>query len=278
MQFAYLSESLGIKKVSETSIAGVFEIDGLYGGYGITVGNALRRVLFSSLPGAAVTQFKIKGTQHQFSTVSGVAEDIVQISLNLKRLRFRAHTDEPQVLILKVKGEKVVTAADIEANAQVEIINSDAVIATLTDKSSELEIELTVERGLGFYPIEERKADKLPIGTVAVDAAFSPVVKVNFSVENMRVGDRTDYNRLIISIETDGSITPSSALHKASNILKDHFEKISQVEVKEFETMERPAEKKKTAKKSAAKKKSSASTGGRSSSGGKGGSSSGGKK
>lgn len=256
MKFAYLSESLGIKKVSETGTAGVFEIDGLYGGYGITVGNALRRALFSSLPGAAVTQFKIKGTQHQFSTISGVAEDIVQISLNLKKLRFRAHTDEPQVLTIKVKGEKTVTAADIETNAEIGVINPDAVIATLTSKSSELEMELTVERGLGFFPVEARKADKLPIGTVAVDAAFSPVVKVNFSVENMRVGDRTDYNRLIMSIETDGSITPSSALHKASNILKDHFEKISQVEVKEFEMAEQPAEKSKTAKKSTAKKKS----------------------
>lgn len=254
MQFAYLSESVTIKKVSETDTEGVFEIEGLYTGYGITVGNALRRVLFSSLPGAAVTQFKIKGGQHQFSTVPNVKEDVVEIGMNLKKLRFRAHTDEPQTLYLRAKGEKAVTAADLELNANVDLINSEAVIATLTDKSAELELELTVERGLGFVPVEARKSEKLPIGTLALDAAFSPVVKASFTVENMRVGDRTDYNRLIIAITTDGSITPSAAAHKASNILKDHFDKISNIEVRELEL--RPVEivkkkpKKKTAKKS----------------------------
>lgn len=252
MQFAYLSESLIIKRVSENKTEGVFDIEGLFSGYGITVGNALRRVLFSSLPGAAVTQFRIKGAQHQFSTISGVSEDVVEISLNLKKIRFRVHTDEPQVLTLKIKGEKEVTAADIEANSQVEIISPDVKIATLTEKSAELDLEITVERGLGFVPVEARKSDKLPIGTIALDAAFSPVVKVNFSVENMRVGDRTDYNRLVISITTDSSITPSSALHKASNILKDHFEKISQIDVKELEIA--PAVEKKVAKKKTTKK------------------------
>jgi DNA-directed RNA polymerase subunit alpha len=253
MQFAYLSESVTIKKVSETNTDGVFEVEGLYSGYGITVGNALRRVLFSSLPGAAVTQFKIKGVQHSFSTVPGVSEDVVEIGLNLKKLRFRVHTDEPQTLTLKVKGEQVVTAADLEVNSQVEVMNSDAHIATLTDKSAELEMELRVERGLGFVPVEARKSEKLPIGTIALDAAFSPVVKANFSVENMRVGDRTDYNRLIVSVTTDGSITPSAALHKASNILKDHFEKISNIEVKAVEAP--AAEEEKPAKKKSAKKK-----------------------
>jgi len=252
MQFAYLSESLIIKKGAESATEGVFEIEGLYGGYGITVGNALRRVLFSSLPGAAVTQFNIKGTQHQFSTIEGIAEDVVEIGLNLKNIRFRVHTDEPQVLTLKMKGECEVTAADIESNSQVEIITPDVKIATLTSKTAELNLEITVERGLGFVPVEARKADKLPIGTVALDAAFSPVVKVNFSVENMRVGDRTDYNRLVLTVMTDGSITPSSALHKAANILKDHFEKISQVEVKEVEIA--PVTEKKTAKKKTTKK------------------------
>jgi len=254
MQFAYLSESVTIKKVSETNTDGVFEVEGLYSGYGITVGNALRRVLFSSLPGAAVTQFKIKGVQHAFSTVPNVSEDVVEIGLNLKRLRFRVHTDEPQTLTVKVKGEKVVTAADVELNAEVEVMNPDAHIATLTDKSAELEMELRVERGLGFVPVEARKSEKLPIGTVALDASFSPVVKANFAVENMRVGDRTDYNRLIVSVTTDGSITPSAALHKASNILKDHFDKISNIEVKAVEVSE-PEEEKPAKKKSAKKKK-----------------------
>ena len=252
MQFAYLSESVTIKKVSETGNEGVFEVEGLYRGYGITIGNALRRVLFSSLPGAAVTQFKIKGVGHQFSTIPDVSEDVIEIGLNLKKVRFRAHNDEPQVLTLKVKGEKVVTASDIELNSDVELITPDAVIATLSSKSAELEMEITVERGLGFVPLESQKSEKLPIGTVALDAAFSPVIKANFSVENMRVGERTDYNKLVIAITTDGSITPSAALHKSANILKDHFDKVSQVEVKDFEA---PSEEdKKTAKKKTAKK------------------------
>lgn len=249
MQFAYLSESVTIKKVSETDTEGVFEVEGLYSGYGITVGNALRRVLFSSLPGAAITQFKIKGVQHQFSTIPNVAEDTVEIGLNLKKVRFRVHTDEPQTLRLRVKGEQEITAADIALNSQVEVINPKVKIATLTGKSAELEMELQVERGLGFVPVEAKKSEKLPIGTMALDAAFSPVVKANFSVENMRIGERTDYNRLIISITTDGSITPSAALHKASNILKDHFDKISNVEVKEPEI--KPAEAEIKAKKTA---------------------------
>ena len=250
MQFAYLSETVNIKRVSENNTEGIFEIEGLYTGYGVTIGNSLRRVLFSSLSGAAVTQFKISGTQHQFSTIPHVVEDVVEISLNLKKLRFRVHTDEPQTLYLKVKGEKVVTAGDIEANAEVEIINSDAYICTLTDKSAELNMELRVERGRGFIPVEDRKSEKLPIGTIAIDAVFSPIVKANFTVENMRVGDRTDFNRLIINLTTDGSITPSAALHKSTIILKDHFDKISAIDIKELEITESPEGKeKKVAKK-----------------------------
>lgn len=238
---------------------GVFEVEGLFRGYGITLGNALRRVLFSSLPGAAVTQFKIKGVGHQFTTVPGVVEDVVEIGLNLKKIRFRLHTDEPQTLTLKVKGERAVLASDIELNANLELITPDLPIATLSGKSAELEMEIQVERGLGYVPVESQKSEQLPIGTVALDASFSPVVKANFSVENMRVGDRTDYNRLIIFVTTDGSITPSSALHKSANILKDHFDKISKIEVKEVETAPaEEAEKKKAnagAKKKVSKKK-----------------------
>ena len=259
MQFAYLSESVTIKKVSETATEGVFEVEGLFRGYGITLGNALRRVLFSSLPGAAISQFKVKGVGHQFTTVPGVVEDVVEIGLNLKKIRFRLHTDEPQTLTLKVKGERAVLASDIELNANLELITPDFPIATLTGKSTELEMEIRVERGLGYVPVESQKSEQLPIGTVALDASFSPVVKANFSVENMRVGDRTDYNRLIISVTTDGSITPSSALHKSANILKDHFEKVSKIEVMEVEVESaEESDKKKTkagAKKKTAKKK-----------------------
>lgn len=227
MEYKRLSESVKIKTISANVTDGVFEIEGLYTGYGLTVGNALRRILLSSIPGAAITQVKISGVKHEFSTLEGVAEDILEISLNLKKVRFKLHTDEPQVLILEAKGENEIKAGDIKTNSQIEIINPDLHIATLTLKKAELKMEITVEKGLGYVPVESRKSDKLPIGVVAVDAIFTPVTKVNFTIENMRVGERTDYNRLKFIIETDGSITPESALHKASNILKDHFEKIS---------------------------------------------------
>lgn len=229
MEFAYLSDTLEIKKINETETVGDFEVEGLYSGYGITIGAALRRVLLSSIPGAAITQVKIKGVGHEFTTLPGVVEDMVEISMNLKKVRFQVFTNEPQILTLKVKGEKEVTAANIETNSNVKLINSDAHIATLTDKSAEFEMELTVERGLGYVPVDARKADKLPIGVIAIDAIFSPVSRVNFSVENMRVGDRTDYNRLRLSIETDGSVSPSAALRKASKILQDHFMKIAMI-------------------------------------------------
>lgn len=238
MKYQYLSETVNIKTVSESKTEGIFEIEGLYSGYGLTIGNALRRVLLSSLPGAAVTKFKIKGVEHQFTTIDGVMEDVVEIGLNLKKVRFRVYTDEPQTLTLKVKGEKEVTASDIKTNTQVEVVNPDAHIATISDRSGELDMELTIEKGLGYAPVESRKEEKLPIGEIAIDAFFSPVVNVNFSVENMRVGDRTDYNRLRISIKTDGSISPSAALRKASKILQDHFSKIANVEVRGEEESE----------------------------------------
>ncbi|MEK9154901.1 MAG: DNA-directed RNA polymerase subunit alpha [Patescibacteria group bacterium] len=251
MEYTKLSETVKIKKISETENSGIFEIEGLYVGYGLTLGNALRRALLSSLPGAAVTQIKIKGVKHEFSTISGVKEDLIEIILNLKKIRFKFFADEPQTLILKAKGEKKIKAADIETNSSVEIINSDSPIMTLTAKSSEIEMELTVEKGLGYVPVESRKTEKLPIGVIAIDAIFTPVKNVNFIVENMRVGERTDYNKLKLMIETDGSISPSSALHKAVNILKDHVDKISEVEVKNFG--EEIAPKKKETKKKAKK-------------------------
>jgi len=237
MEFAYLSSTVGIKMVSEDSRKGIFEVEGLFAGYGLTLGNALRRALLSSLPGVAVTEIKIKNAPHEFSTLPGVKEDLVELSLNFKKLRFRMHTDEPQVLTLKVKGVKAVTGADVKATSEVEIVNLDVVLANLTAKDSELDVEIKVERGLGYSPVESRKGGRLSIGTIAVDALFNPVTKVNFTSEDMRVGERTDYNRLRLEIETDGTISPSSALHKTANILKDHFEKIGAVGIKEFEEM-----------------------------------------
>ena len=250
-------DTIKIKTVSETNQKGVFEIEGLYRGYGITLGNALRRVFLSSLRGAAITKVKIKGVNHEFSTIEGVMEDVVTITLNLKRIRFRMDTDEPQILTLKIKGEKKVTAGDIKTNPQVEIVNPDALIATLTSKNASLEMELTVEKGLGYVPAEERKTEKLIIGTIAIDAIFNPIVNVNFTVEDMRVGERTDYNRLKIFIDTDGTITPSSALKESIEILKAHLEKVSLVEIKEVEAKKIKKPKKEAprkAKKSAKKK------------------------
>ncbi|MBI2592600.1 MAG: DNA-directed RNA polymerase subunit alpha [Candidatus Colwellbacteria bacterium] len=240
MEFVYLSDSVKIKRVSEDEKAGVFDIEGLYRGYGVTIGNALRRVLLSSLPGAAITRFKVKGALHEFTTIPGVVEDVVEIGLNLKRVRFRFNVKDkgPQVLTLKVKGEREVLAGDIEGNADVQVQNPDLRIATLSSKTAELDMEITVEKGLGYLTVEAQKLDRLPIGVVALDAFFSPVSRVNFLVENMRVGERTDYNKIRLEIETDGSISPSRALHKAADIVLDHFKKISDLEIKEEEQVE----------------------------------------
>lgn len=233
MNYALLSDSVSVKKISENETVGVFTIEGLYTGYGLTMGNALRRVLLSSLPGAAITQIKAKGVDHEFSAVPGMLEDVVEFTVNLKQVRFRLLTDESQTLALKVKGDKKVTAGDIKATSFVEVVNPDFPIATLTKKTAELDIELVVEKGLGYVPAERRRLERLPIGTIVLDAIFSPVMRVDFDVEDMRVGDRTDYNRVTIEIETDGSLLPSEALRKASSILRDHFDKIHETEVLE---------------------------------------------
>lgn len=200
-----------------------FELEACYPGYGVTLGNAFRRVLLSSLPGAAITGVKIKGAQHEFSTIPHIKEDVVQIILNLKQVRFKLHTDQPVKASLKIKGEKEVKAGDIKVGPELEIISKDAHIASLTNKKADLEMEIDIEPGLGYLPVEERKKRKLEIGKIAIDAIFSPVKRVNYSIENMRVGEKTDYNRLIINIETDGSIEPEEAFLKATKILVDHF-------------------------------------------------------
>jgi DNA-directed RNA polymerase subunit alpha len=205
--------------VSEEDNRGIFEIDGLYPGYGHTLGNSLRRIILSSLPGAAITQVKIDGAEHEFSTLAGVKEDIITILLNLRRVRLNLHSDEPMTIALKKKGAGPVTAADIEAPSQVEILNKDQHIAEITNKSTELVIEMTVERGLGYVPREVHQKDKMEIGTIALDAVFTPIRRANYEVENMRVGDRTDYNRLRVIIETDGTYTAREALEKSIEIM-----------------------------------------------------------
>lgn len=234
MEYTFLSKNVEIKKVSENETEGTFEILNLYTGYGITMGNALRRVLLSSLPGAAVTQIKIKGVKHEFSTAPNVLEDIVDIMMNVKKLRFRFFAQDAQTLVIKKKGEGPVTGADIQKNPDVEVVNTDQHIATITTKTGEFEMEMTIEKGLGYASAENRKTDKLPVGSIALDAIFTPVKNVNFTVENMRVGDRTDYNKLTMTIKTDGTISPSRVLHKAANVLADHLGIVSEVDINDF--------------------------------------------
>jgi DNA-directed RNA polymerase subunit alpha len=237
------------KIVSKSGSQAVFEISPLYPGYGMTIGNTLRRVLMSSLGGAAITSVKIKGVDHEFSAIPGVLEDVIEIILNLKKVRLKLFKDEPVVLTLNVKGEKEVTAGDIEANADVVIVNGDQHIATITDKKTEFEMEITVEKGLGYVPAELRQKEKLSVGKIAIDGIFTPIRNVNFTVENIRVGQRTDYNKVILDIETDGTISPEEALRQASQILIDHFAIVSKVEIP------KEAEEGTKTKKSAKKKK-----------------------
>lgn len=200
--------------VSESERSGTYEIDGLYPGYGYTLGNSLRRIILSSLPGAAVTHVKIPGVAHEFSTVEGVKEDVVTILLNIRKIRLKLVTDEPQTITLHVKGPKAVTAADLKLPGQVEVLNPESHIADISGKVT-LEIELRAERGLGYIPKEVHQKERVDVGTIALDAIFSPIRRVNYEVENMRVGDRTDFNRLRILIETDGTIEPREALERS---------------------------------------------------------------
>lgn len=201
----------------------VFEIKSCYPGYGATIGNALRRVLLSSLPGSAITSVKITGVNHEFSTIPGVLEDAVEIILNLKKIKFKMHIDDPVKLSLKVNKEGKVTAGDIKGNSDVEISNKDAYIATVTDKNGEFEMEIKIEKGIGYVPIEQQSDEKLEIGNIAIDAIFTPVKKVNYRVENMRVGKMTNYDKLILEIQTDGSMTPEEAFKSATLLLVEHF-------------------------------------------------------
>ena len=200
--------------VSESERGGVYEIDGLYPGYGYTLGNSLRRIILSSLPGAAVTHVKIPGVAHEFSTIDGVKEDVVTILLNLRKIRFKLSTDEPQTITLSVKGPKAVTAGDLKLPGQVEVLNPEQHIADVTGKIN-FELELRAERGLGYIPKEEHQKERVDIGTIALDAIFSPIRRANYEVENMRVGDRTDFNRLRLVIETDGTLAPREALERS---------------------------------------------------------------
>jgi DNA-directed RNA polymerase subunit alpha len=211
--------------VSESENKGVYEIDGLYPGYGHTLGNSLRRIILSSLTGSAITSLKIDGVDHEFSVIDGVKEDVITILLNLKQIRFRLNTEEPQTVKLSVKGPRMVTAGDIQTSGQVEILNKDLYIAEITTNKT-LEIEMFIEKGLGFVPKEVHQKAKMGVGTISVDAIFTPIRRVSYEVENMRVGDKTNHNRLRMNIDTDGTISPREALSKAVMIMIDQLQSI----------------------------------------------------
>jgi DNA-directed RNA polymerase subunit alpha len=198
-------------------------VEPLYPDYGVTLGNSLRRVLLSSLPGAAVVSVKIKGVDHEFSTVPNIKEDVIEIILNLKQLRMKVHSSNPVKLELKVKGEKAVTAADFKTNSDVEIVNPDLHIATLDNKNAELDMEVMVRTGRGYVRVEERENEKMEIGMIAVDAIYTPIRMVNYEINKVRVGQMTNYDELILTIETDGSITGKEAIDQAAILLMDHF-------------------------------------------------------
>jgi len=200
-----------------------FVADPFETGYGHTVGNSLRRVLLSSLEGAAITSMKVDGAMHEFATIDGVVEDVTDIVLNLKKIKFKAHTRDPQTLLLSANKEGAVTAADIQLNQNVELVNADQHICTL-DKKKKFEMELELKIGRGFCPSDENKKSGQPIGVIAIDSLFSPVTRVRYAVEAARVGNRTDYDRLILEIWTDGRISPDDALTQSSAILAHHLD------------------------------------------------------
>lgn len=206
----------------------IVSIQPCHPGYATTLGNALRRVLLSSLPGAAVTAFKIKGISHEFSAIPNVKEDVVEISLNLKQLRVKVFSEEPVRLELKVKGEKKVTGKDIKTTSDVEIVNPELMIATLTNKDAELDMEIIVSQGRGYIPTESREKENVEVDMIIIDAIFTPIKNVGIKIENVRVGQMTNYENLILNIETDGSLTPQEALNQANQILIDHFQFIDE--------------------------------------------------
>ncbi len=227
--------------VEEKTNYAQYEIDGLYPGYGHTLGNSLRRIILSSLPGAAVTSVKIEGVSHEFSTIEGVKEDVINIILNLKKVRFQVSSDEPQTISLKVKGVKDVTAADFKLPGQVSIANLDQPILSITSKDTEIDMEIKVEQGIGFVPKESLQKDRVEIGSIALDAAFSPITLANYDVEKMRVGDRTDFDNLKLFIKTDGTISPRVALERSIEIMITQLKSIIGFKESEPELVAVPA-------------------------------------
>jgi len=210
-------------ELAEDNSYGKFVVEPLERGYGITLGNSLRRILLSSLPGAAVTSVKIDGVLHEFSTIPGVVEDVTDIILNLKQLSLKVHSDEPKILRIEAEGEGVVKAGDIHSDADVEILNPDLHIATL-DKGGRLIAEISVGKGRGYVPADQNKTPDMPIGVIPIDSIFSPIRRVNYTIEHTRVGNRTNYDKLTLEVWTNGTIKPDEACSWGAKILKEHLE------------------------------------------------------
>ncbi len=219
------ASDLKINTASENTISGSFVFEPLPTGFGNTVGNALRRVLLTALEGAAVTSIKISGADHQFTTIEGVKEDIVEMTMNFKKVRFNMHSENPVIATINKKGAGPVTAGDIEVSSEVEVLNKDLVLATLTDKNATLKVELVIEKGTGYSPMEERQNNK--IGMIVLDALFSPVTEVSYKVEATRSGKIVNLDKLVLNVNTDGSVSPKEAVLTASDILETYFKKIS---------------------------------------------------
>lgn len=227
------TDDIKIKKESESSSKAVFTFEPLPKGFGHTLGNTLRRVLLTSLKGGAITQMKVAGAVHEFSTIPGVKEDLVEIGMNLKQVKVHVHNDNPVVGRISVTGPGKVTAKDIEVTSDVEVINKDFHIATLADKNAKLDMELVFESGVGYLPIEERETSK--IGVILLDALFSPVVAANYTVEPARKGGIIGLDKLVFEVETNGGLNPSDALAQAATILRDFFKRFALAEDPEVE-------------------------------------------
>lgn len=212
--------------VKEDAVSGVYEIDGLYPGYGHTLGNSLRRIILSSIPGASITALSIDGVKHEFSSIDGIKEDVIAIILNLKKTRFKLHGDDAQKATLHIKGAKTITAKDITLPTQLEVMNTEQYICESTAKNVDIAIEITIEKGLGYIPREALQKEKAEIGTIFLDASFTPIRRASYEVENMRVGDKTDHNRLRVTIETDGTISPHEALESSIHTMVSQLQSI----------------------------------------------------
>ena len=234
-----MPNKLEIEKETLTNIYGKFLAEPFERGYGRTIGNSMRRVLLSSIQAAAVTSIKIDNVLHEFGTIEGVIEDVTHIILNIKQLKVKLHGNAPKKIYLTVEGEKVAKAGDIKQDAEVEIVNQDLVIANLTSVNAKLNIEMIIDVGRGYVTAEENKKEEYSIGIIPIDSIFTPVTKVNFNVDNTRVGQITDYERLVLEIWTDGRIKPEEALSYASKILKDHLTVFISVE-EDLEIEEEP--------------------------------------